>query len=141
MKRMIMLAMMAAGVACAQEAVRVEPTDGGAMVGVDIAGGPGRMSRAWSAVKTHKWKIIGTAAAVIAVDRVAANNDWLWYERDDKPKPKPTPPAPVEGLGIATFGNDSPVYIETQAGNISVQTHGNNSPIVVKEPPPVEVEE
>jgi hypothetical protein len=112
MKKLIMVAVMVAGVTYGQDAVKVEPTSGGAIVAVDIAGGPGRTARAWQAVKNNKWKIIGTAAGLIAVDRVADNNDWLWHERDAKPKAKaPEPeaadPKPAAGSTSQTAGGDA----------------------------------
>ncbi len=117
MKVLIMTAVLVTGVAFGQDAVKVEPTSGGAIVAVDMAGGPGRISRAWQAVKNNKWKIIGTAAAVVAVDRVADNNDWLWYEGNRKAKaaakepaapvepPKPAPPT-QSYTQTATAGGD-----------------------------------
>jgi hypothetical protein len=112
MKTLIMAAVVVAGVALGQDAVKVEPTSGGAIVAVDIAGGPGRTARAWQAVKNNKWKIIGTAAGLIAVDRVADNNDWLWYEKDAKPKakadePEADKPKPATGSTSQTAGGDA----------------------------------
>jgi len=89
----------------------------------------------------------GTLVAVRAADgKLDDDLKGLWESLGlrDEGKPRREPeiaPEPVEGLGIATFGNDSPVYIETYADNISVETHGDNSPIVIKEPPPLEIEE
>ena len=113
MKKLIMVAVMVAGVTYGQDAVKVEPTSGGAIVAVDIAGGPGRTARAWQAVKNNKWKIIGTAAGVIAVDQlILKEHDLLWYEKDAKPKAKaPEPeaddPKPAAGSTSQTAGGDA----------------------------------
>jgi len=159
------LVMLLAGTAYAQEDFVVEPTDSGigALFGIDLLGEakwealkdaswyrkPDTALRAYvigPAVRNPAKTLAGIGAAIVAVRAAEGKLDedlkGLWEElglRDGKsePAPKPTAPEPVEGFGVATFGDDSPVYIETYSGNVSVETHGNNSPIIIKEPPQV----
>ena len=135
----VMSAVLVAGVAFGQDPVKVESTDGGAMVGVDMLSKP---SETVQFVKANWGKLLlGTGAAIGAVyviDKYVEKNEGSGGKKKKKLQ---VAPAPVDGLGIATFGSNSPVYIETMADNVSVETHGDNSPITIKEPPLPEVPE
>jgi hypothetical protein len=169
MKKLIMVTVLAVTLAAqAQDEITVEPTSGGigALIGVDLLGAgkwKALKSARWyrkpdTAVREYIAKpvarnpgktLAGIAASLVAIRAAEGKLDDdlkdLWEGlglRDEKEPPPPpkTAPEPVEGFGIATFGDSSPVYIETYADNISVQTHGDNSPIVIKEPPQPVVE-
>jgi len=55
---------------------------------------------------------------------------------------EPRTPDPVEqatGFGVTTYGDNSPVALETDSTDVQVATYGDNSPINVSEPQPLPV--
>ena len=97
----LMAAVMITAAAYGQDAVTVEPTDGGAMVGVDLLAGTnaegereqGWAAAVWESAKDNKFKVIaGAVAAAVAVELIAEKNDYLWH-KDDAPKSAKKPVA------------------------------------------------
>lgn len=111
------------------DAVVVEPTMGGALVGVDLLAGTdaeGNRTQPWykavgSHISRNKWKYIAGVGSAVAVDRVAANNDMLYYskskDRDSVPKPVAagasvgSTSAATQGTSVSVTGNSSPVTV------------------------------
>jgi hypothetical protein len=93
MKVLVMAAVLVAGVACGQDPVKVENSNGATTIAVDVLSKP---SATWKFFKNNWGKLALGAGTIIAVDRVADNNDWLWYEGNKKPKAAKEPAAPVE---------------------------------------------
>jgi hypothetical protein len=131
-------------IAFAQEpapvSVEVAPDGSGAMVGVDLLAGKNAEGKRevswWKATKAgawkHKWKIAAGVATAVAVDRVAENNDWLYYEGPDKDttvvketKAAPVPEKPSPNSATQSSGGDS-----TQTVNIYNADNGGSITIV-----------
>jgi len=72
--------LMAVSAAAEPEAIRVEAVEGGAMVGVNMWGGPkAAYSRVKDAVVNNPGKTALAVLGVVALDRAAHNNGWLWH--------------------------------------------------------------
>jgi hypothetical protein len=113
------------------------------LVGVDLLAGKNAEGKRevswWKATKAgawkHKWKIAAGVATAVAVDRVAENNDWLYYEGPDEsttvvketkaPKPQPIPEKPSPNSATQSSGGDS-----TQTVNIYNADNGGTINIV-----------
>jgi len=114
MKVLIMGVVLVAGVAFGQDPVKVENNNGATTIAVDVLSKP---AATWKFLKNNWGKLAIGAGTIIAVDRVADNNDWLWYEGNRKAKaaakepaapvdpPKPEPPT-QSYTQTATAGGD-----------------------------------
>lgn len=130
MKAMILAAVLVAGVAFGQDdnvPVSVTPTDGGAMVGVDLMAGKnaeGKREKSWGAavvdgVKNNYGKILGgVAAGALTVYLIDESQD------DGKKKSKaskepPVKPDPTTGSSqTATAGGNSEQNSQTAGRDI-----------------------
>ncbi len=150
MKKLVMVALMIGGMggmAYGQEpapvAVEVAPDGSGAMVGVDLLAGTnaeGKREQSWGkavieGISTHKWKIIGGIAGVIAVDQlILKEHDLLWYDKDDKPAaaktetkdtPPPPPPQPTSSTAQTSTagGNTEQTSYNSGGGDIIINNY------------------
>lgn len=126
MKGLLVVALILVGFSSlgADDPVRIMPTEnGGLIAAVDVSGGPGRFRRAWTWVRENPWKVAGTAAAVITVDRVAYNNNWLWYESRRKSR----------SAGRDLSSSDS-VTIDEGQQHVTVDVSGDHNTIVINLP-------
>lgn len=98
-------------------------------------------------IARNPWKTVTGAGAVLIGVRAAEGKldddlkgiwEGLGLRDEDKPAPKPEPPAELfDGTGATTYGDNSPIYMETDDENAVAETHGDNSPITIVKPPPV----
>jgi hypothetical protein len=123
--------------------LEVTPDGSGALMGVDLLAGTnaeGKREQGWwkttkAGMWKHKWKIAAGVATAVAVDRVAENNDWLYYEGPDEsttviketkePKPAPIPEKPSPNSATQSSGGDSNqevinLYIEGDGNTINM---------------------
>lgn len=92
--------------------VRVDHIDGGAAVMVDV----GRVGQVKQWLADNKGKLALAILGVIAVDRAAYNNDWLWYhDRASKTS------------GDVNVNEEAAAPQQTSTGSQSVNVYVSNS--------------
>lgn len=136
MRKMVLVSVLAAvaGVAIGQEPVKVVPTEGGMLFGVDMLAGKnaegkreqGWTTAVWQGAKKHKWKIAAGLAAATAVEMVADHNDYLWHKQDKaRPNAATSSPAATPAQAPAQAPAVQPASTSQAAGGDASQTVNN----------------
>jgi hypothetical protein len=73
----LILALHCTGCATSGQPMQIKPTDGGALVGVDVSQGPGVLVRAAQWVGDNPGKVAVGLGAAYGAWRVADHNDWF----------------------------------------------------------------
>lgn len=113
-----MLLILAAGIRAQEEAAAGEPVKATGNGTVGLMADVSQPSAVAQHFKKHWWKYLGLAAAGVAADRVAENNDWWWHQKAERP--------------AGSVGGDvhqSQATTETENVNISVS--GNEGDVSV----------
>jgi hypothetical protein len=105
-----------------QDPVKVESINGATTVGVDVLSKP---SATWRFVKNNWGKLALGAGTIIAVDRVADNNDWLWYEGNKKGKAVAAEPKKEEEPLIPPVPTASSTQTGTSGGDTTQQSYNS----------------